>query len=241
MYQPLEYLDVPQDDERVWRYLDFTKFLSLLDKQALFFVSLKKLAYTDKFEGLYPNFDANDFSFIPDSSQIIDNARKFTKQYRQHLFVNCWHLSNIESYAMWKIYLKNEEGIAIKTSFKGLKDSFNNYSEPLFIGKVIYDNNPRITTRIMNCFYKSRSFEFEKELRIALEKLPVDQAGQLNVELSAQTNGHYINVDVKTLLEEVIVSPTAPSWFYELIQSVVSKFGLSQSIVKQSILAEEPQ
>lgn len=241
MYQPLEDLDVPQDDEKVWRYLDFTKFLSLLDRQALFFASLKKLADTDKFEGLYPNFDANVFSFIPNFSQTIDNAREFTKQYRQHFFVNCWHLSNIETYAMWKIYLKNEEGIAIKTSFERLKNSFNSCQRDIIIGKVMYDNNPKIAKRIITCFYKRRSFEFEKELRIAFEEIPIDQTGKPNISLPAQANGHYISIDVKNLLEEVIISPTAPPWFYQLTQSTVSKYGFSSSIVRQSSLAEEPQ
>ena len=35
-------------DTTVWRYMDFTKFLSLLDKKELFFVRLDKL--DDPFE-----------------------------------------------------------------------------------------------------------------------------------------------------------------------------------------------
>ncbi len=68
MYQLNDSLDIPKDDEKVWRYLDFAKFLSLLDKQAIYFASLEKLADSDKFEGLYPNFDDNIFSpLIPNS------------------------------------------------------------------------------------------------------------------------------------------------------------------------------
>ena len=44
-----EYMVKPDEEQKVWRYLDFTKFLSLLDKNALFFSRIDRL--TDKYEG----------------------------------------------------------------------------------------------------------------------------------------------------------------------------------------------
>ena len=32
-----DYLDIPPDDVVLWRYMDFTKIVSLLEKSALFF------------------------------------------------------------------------------------------------------------------------------------------------------------------------------------------------------------
>lgn len=142
---------------------------------------------------------------------------------------------------MWKIYLNNEQGVAIQTSFNKLKNSFNNCNEEIQIGKIIYDDNPRITTRFLTCFYKRKSFEFEKELRVGFEKYPIDKADETNVVSPLQKKGYYICINVNNLIEQVIVSPTASSWFYELVQSIVTKYNLPKSIVKSSTLAEKPQ
>jgi len=43
----------PQDEnEKVWRYLDFKKFVDLLESSELFFPRADK--FDDKFEGTYP-------------------------------------------------------------------------------------------------------------------------------------------------------------------------------------------
>ena len=49
MYEEHPSFKSPPDDAVLWRYMDFTKFVSLLDKRALFFVRADKLG--DPFEG----------------------------------------------------------------------------------------------------------------------------------------------------------------------------------------------
>ena len=36
------------------------------------------------------------------------------------MLINCWHESDHESAAMWKLYAKDDNGIAIKTDFDSL-------------------------------------------------------------------------------------------------------------------------
>ena len=43
MYQEHPSFNPPSDNATLWRYMDFTKFVSLLDKSALFFVRADKL------------------------------------------------------------------------------------------------------------------------------------------------------------------------------------------------------
>ena len=52
MYQELPIFELPPDDATLWRYMDFTKFVSLLEKQALFFSKPDRLG--DPFEGSLP-------------------------------------------------------------------------------------------------------------------------------------------------------------------------------------------
>jgi hypothetical protein len=49
MYEEHPNFVPPPDRARLWRYMDFTKFVSLLDKEALFFSSAAILG--DPFEG----------------------------------------------------------------------------------------------------------------------------------------------------------------------------------------------
>jgi hypothetical protein len=41
----------PDRDAYIWRYIDFTKFISMLSRRSLFFASVAALAQSDKFEG----------------------------------------------------------------------------------------------------------------------------------------------------------------------------------------------
>ena len=38
--------------------------------------------------------------------------------------VNCWHMGNFESEAMWRLYARERDGVAIKTVFGRFKDAF---------------------------------------------------------------------------------------------------------------------
>jgi hypothetical protein len=53
-FEPHPEFKPPRDPKAtIWRYTDFTKFLSLLDSSALFFSGVDLLG--DPFEGLYPS------------------------------------------------------------------------------------------------------------------------------------------------------------------------------------------
>ena len=52
MYKEHPVFEKPENENtKIWRYLDFTKFVSLLDKSALFFTRADRL--NDPFEGSY--------------------------------------------------------------------------------------------------------------------------------------------------------------------------------------------
>ncbi|MFH0913981.1 MAG: hypothetical protein V1849_01670, partial [Chloroflexota bacterium] len=103
---------------KIWRYLNFTKFVSLLDKSALFFTRADKL--DDPFEGSCPEkvirFWEKKFG-MKYMDEFYEHLKKFT-------LVNCWHISDYESAAMWKMYLKNNEGIALQSTFNRLTSCF---------------------------------------------------------------------------------------------------------------------
>lgn len=52
MYKLHEAFNTPEERKKIWRYMDFTKFASMLEKKELFFARADKLG--DPFEGSYP-------------------------------------------------------------------------------------------------------------------------------------------------------------------------------------------
>ena len=46
-------------------------------------------------------------------------------------------------------------------------------------------------------------------------------------------------IDLNCLIENIYVSPTSQSWFYDVVKNIVDKYGIKKSVL-QSTLNEEP-
>lgn len=67
------------------------------------------------------------------------NMREHSRLEREVTFVNSWHCQEYESAAMWSLYLKTQEGIAIQSTYKRLVDSLAQYTDfGVKIGMVNY-------------------------------------------------------------------------------------------------------
>ena len=143
MYEANPHLDSPLDTDATWRYLDFTKLVSMLDSRCLYFTAIDRLQ--DKFEGAYTNkvLQIGIHSDGPEATErahreLDQSFRNIAKFHRKVIFVNCWHLNNHESAAMWQLYLKSNEGVAIVSTFERLKSSLAKASQSILLGKVRY-------------------------------------------------------------------------------------------------------
>ena len=137
MYQTRNNFTPPPDDAVLWRYMSFTKFVSLLTTKALFFARADKLG--DPFEGSLSQLNV-DLSPVINSGipeEQISLLHNHIKDQRRFVLVNCWHENEHESDAMWKLYSGNGEGIAIKTDFHSLKMSLVG-KDNVYIGRVSY-------------------------------------------------------------------------------------------------------
>ncbi len=261
-YKEHPVFEKPEDENvAIWRYLDFTKFVSLLDRRALFFVRADKIAELDPFEGMYTKFniaiDNLRFEDIPHAvlnkkgikdKVVFDglrtaqiNLREHVKNTRHLIIINSWNISGHESAAMWKIYLKSDEGVAIQSTYKKLCKSLKAHADDeIYIGKVKYiDYESDIIpygNSLAPFLYKRKSFEYEQELRALIGKSPQTKGG-LDWSRELFEFGQYVSVDLEILLDKIFVSPTAPQWFYELVVSMTDKYDIDVE-VKQSSLAE---
>lgn len=226
--------------------MDFSKYLSLLDQKSLFFCRLD--LFEDSQEGLSPK---NEIEFLENllnkqgKNRVVDKSflRQQEKWSRKNIAINCWHINDFESTAMWKIYLQTGEGLAIKSTFKRLCDSFHVHTDDeISIGIVNYhdyDSHLWGNKLWFNILNKRIFFEYEKELRAVILRYPKEMNKAKDVTELFKTagimGGINAKVDLEILVEEVIISPFAPTWFKNLVSSVTTKYNSNIKVNQSSI------
>ena len=175
----------------------------------------------------------------------INSMAEFVKESRKCTFINCWHQSQHESAAMWRLYARERGGLAIKTDFASLAESLV-CVDNIYIGEVTYLDYESASIKEDNAIapflFKRDSFEHEKEVRAIYWDITSYMAvgdSTPDSENRPRASGKYIEVDVSRLIKEVLVAPYAEDWFIELAQSVARRFGLQVSVSK-SKLDQEP-
>jgi hypothetical protein len=239
--------------ERVWRYMDFTKLVSMLHTESLFFCRADKLE--DPFEGSYTalslrHFENNATEIIKrfsDEPTAMKNARDslaalpaFRRQEKERVGINCWHRNERESAAMWSLYLKSSEGIAVASTYTRLCDALSATPCKVMIGVVEYIDYETESFDAGNTFspylYKRKSFEHEKELRAVVH---AHMTGSKQEPEPWGEGGVSVKADLNTLIEAVYIAPSAPKWFASVVSATIAQFGRTFSVM-HSDLTREP-
>jgi len=90
--------------------------------------------------------------------------------------------------------------------------------------------------------HKRQSFEFEHELRAVIQAWPVvadpDAEGGQRVDLEQPSPmGRSVQVDLTALIDAIYISPVAPGWFSDLVQSVCAMYELEMRVVPSTLAA----
>jgi len=233
-------IETPDNNQTIWRYMDFSKYVDLMITSELHFTR------ADKFEDPY---DCSGMQFFNKPDKQLPSAppegkewtRKVNTFGRLFVYLNCWHMNDVESPALWKLYSENKyETIAIQTTF-GKLDSEIKLKWPrdgISITMVKYDpknaGKPieglgRLFSSLgwENIIYKRPSFAHEKELRAFIyqrvDKLKeVLLRNEAHFEKLMKERPEYIRIKVtpSALIEKVYVSPHAKDLFVELVKNV---------------------
>lgn len=228
----------PKDEStKVWRYMDLSKFLSLLETSSLYFTRSDK--FIDPYEGTMPKITSEKistyFTEFDNACEMQNELLNLIDLNRKLTLINCWYQSEYESDAMWHLY--SNKGIAIQTTFEKLKNSFNTSNDNVQIGQVKY-----IDYNIEGMFYlnaltpflfKRISFEHEREIRAVIwntqtNRELVDEDDKVAIDIIK--HGKFSNIDLQTLIETIYVLPTAPSWFHKLVISILNKYKLDKPV-----------
>lgn len=249
MYEPHPAFEEPDTpDAKIWRYMEFPKFISVLHSGSLHFARGDR--FEDPYEGMLTDFIAKNIR--------ASDEETFRMHHQAHLngkldtYINCWHVSDHESAAMWELYGRRKAGIAIQSTFNALTDAFSCVPEEIHIGLVRYGDEHLRGDSMPNGFSfwltKRKSFEHEHELR-ALIWRPRNLAvgvmvrtegkwGVVGYPPAATTDtplGIAINVRLETLVHQIVLSPDTPDWLAQTIRGVVGKYGHTFPIHKSTL------
>lgn len=241
MYEKHESFVEPEDKSvKLWRYFDITKFDSMLDKRELYFASPDQ--QDDPYEGKFPDTDVENMESKNDSILNNDHSlslpgKKEQKKYmmrldtnyyvRENIVFSCWNENEVECDLMWKSYAPGGEGVVVQTTFSKLCDCFADEPNKIMIGKVKYSDYVTGTIDsddIFAVFLSKRSYyKNDREIRAVRFGNPSG-----------------FGVSLETLIENVVVSPTATPSFYESVKSKMEEHGLPNIDVLKSKLSKKP-
>jgi len=227
------------DSQKIWRYMDYAKFESLIHNESLFFSRADKFD-NDKWEGVFPvkmieKFKLDTPSFPSDDGNTYTRLQwHIQKEARSHL-VNCWHADDTESFAMWKIYCGDRpRSIAIQSTIGRLKRSFNANDERIWIGDVEYidfrewepDNrffNVNTPNTLKAFFLKWHYFKYENEIRAVINKA---------YNKHRADKGILVKIDLTELINSIYVSPVSSHEDEQAIKAILDEHGYSIPICR---------
>lgn len=210
----------------VWKYLDLSKFLDMLLSKKLF------MSRSDKFEDQYEGtFSEPTYEEI---KKIAANNPKFLDYYKSHrekVVISSWHANEYESFAMWQIFTKNNEGLAIQSTIGRLKEALQPEKHfEQYIGEVNYIDYKKEYIPFDDTFFpflfKRKSFQYEREIRI------ISDVSADNLKVN---DGLKIDVDIDLLIEKIYIHPKSENWYKNLVIEMVQKLGYNISIEKSDL------
>lgn len=251
-----------EPDAILWRYLDIEKFRSLLETSSLFFCRADK--FSDPFEGSVPRKEA-EHRIEADRIASVHLGREYNEEkakessattgrlhrsLKASTIVNCWHINESESDAMWRLYLKDNEGVAIQTTAVRMMKAIDEASDLVGVSKIRYIDyengvwyhpteypHPHYNL-YMPLVHKRIEFKHETEFRLLID---IDEAVHNEQYWEDQPNhkGKLVPINLSTLIEKVYLPPTVDRYTSSLIKKVATDLGFDLTFV-ESKLSNEP-
>jgi len=248
--------------------MDFSKFCDIIINNQLYFSSptqfedpwelyppakwLSKEFWIKHFEKTMKNPEAQDLKEAAESLILKIQA---TYQEKDSFGISCWTEGSKEKEHLWRLYGRSNNSIAIKTTVGGLLDSMishtvsigrvsyiqyesdsdNFYSMPLFIKGS--DNKGLLVNekQILPYMYKREDFRHEEEVRAVFWWWDVNSRIERNVSLDPSM------LKIR-LIDEIVISPFADSWFENVVKTFVSKTtGIHTDKIRKSTIYQRPK
>jgi hypothetical protein len=254
-----EFATPEQQGLPIWRYMDLAKFAAMLSTRALYFTRADH--FEDRFEGAITlaRYHARIASHEEQRRRgkpikLTATEQVFVEDAILNTAINCWHASEYESAAMWKLYAPaGWLGVAVRSTYQQLVASLPRGDGgpaydgpwmrvlPIRVAKVRYINYDDEKEKGSDPFLlKRKSFEHEREIRAIVEDLHSfqgDPRAHLAPELRSRfpAGGVLVPVDLHQLIDHVYVPPLAPAWFRNTVEDVVGKYGIPARVNRSEL------
>jgi hypothetical protein len=184
--------------------------------------------FEDQYEGTFSEPTFEEIRRIAQSNpEFVDNY----KSHRENVVISSWHINEYESYAMWQIFTKNNEGLAIQSTVQRLKNAMvpeNRYEQ--HIGEVKYIDYKKEYIPFDNNFFpflfKRKSFQYEREVRV------ISDLTKHNIHIN---EGAKVNVDINQLIEKIYIHPKSENWYKNLVIQLMQQLGFDFQIEKSDL------
>jgi hypothetical protein len=215
-YEPHHEFPEPEDDDQtIWRYLEFPQLLSILERESLWFTAAN--GFEDPYEGSFTMPDLEEavekalaMEWDIEEEEFMQMVQSTPDHFLNNLFLNCWHMNDYESAAMWAQYSLADGGIAVCSTIDRFKDALNSCEEyDVHLSPVDYVDFREDVIREAyvprRFLYKRKSYEHEKELRAIVHLQDV-----IEVETSvAQQKGLNVRCPDKAIQQYPRMEPYA--------------------------------
>jgi hypothetical protein len=142
-------------------------------------------------------------------------------------------MNTYESAGMWSSYSKDNKGIAIRSTYKRLRNCLPPW---IGVGVMTYIDFEKESLEQNSFFspflYKRKAYESEQELRaatVAIDKYALEAGHYPHTQLP----GLYEPVSINQLVESVYVAPYSDEWYKDLVVDITIQ-------VNRSCLTESP-
>lgn len=225
------------DSQKIWRYMKVSRFTEFLQSRTIHFASA--FQFEDRFEGAVAvqpyNFPIDPRYSEPEKFETaFEELKRLTK-------INCWHIEDYESDAMWQLYADSGKGVAITSTPKRISESLkpfrlrSNYGvEELRAGNVQYVDltNVRLSpTMLERFFYKHLAFAWEQEFRLAISLRIAEEFG-----VDVPKEGIHVEVDPFQLIETVQIGPKLDEEARTKVIDDCTVYGLGERVLVTSLL-----
>jgi len=242
--------------------MDVAKVLLFLQSQALWFA--RQDQFEDPLEGTYTDAEVEHIRSLDLAnpglpSSISETYFRGPQHMRTTAYVSCWRAGKAESMAMWDLYAKGIEAVAVKTTIAKLKEAISESVLRTFLAQVNYvdwslapfDNNG-----LVMCFRKDSSYEHEREVRAVIWDLDVIQRNMSEALEAARLRSDFPNLgsnpfilgkqdgqlgievpfEISRFTNEIVVGPRATESVFNMIKNISDKYGLKLTITKSDRL-----
>jgi hypothetical protein len=210
---------------RLWRYMSFGRFVWMLQERALWLSRADLLG--DQWETALSTLqiemimkriaaDIGPGERFSTSVDAVLSLAAFLGSLRRSVYANCWTRGDSESHAMWRIYCRSTEGVAVQTTFGRLRASLPEHLEVLPVG---YEHGSDDELGILAVVTQKRpAFAYEHEIRVvsfdwsSIKTAPNNPLGQR------------VDWNPAQHIEEIRVHPESDDSFFKTVTNTVHAF-----------------